>query len=420
MQKSIFTLLLTICVSYTMSAQNHATCDGTRYISTVFSTIDTTQAVLFGNNTTIAGTNQDLFMDIYEPNGDLATERPVIVLAFGGSFIGGAREDLHGICMYYASRGFVAVTIDYRLYDLPLFPFPTATQMEDEVIKAVSDMKAAIRFLREDAATTNMYKIDPDLVFVGGISAGAIVADHVAYVDSTDVLSTSVTTAIAANGGFTGNSSTNTQYPTDVQGVLNFSGALGDAKYINTGSAPLFSVHDDQDATVPYGGAMAVVFTIPIIYMEGSGMMHPRGDSLGVTNELITIPNSTGHVSYFDGGAGSTQWADSVQSASCKFLYENVICPMATSVDQIEEQEVAVQFYPNPSDADMIVQFEDLPSSYNIAVYDNMGRQVYQEQAVNESRYTLRKQNFAAGVYYINVQFEQSGIAPIQSKVVFR
>jgi para-nitrobenzyl esterase len=414
-QQSFFTLLLTICLSYTMLAQNHATCDGTRYISTIFTTIDTTQAVLFGNNTTIGGTSQDLFMDIYEPNGDMATERPVIILAFGGSFIQGTRQALHGLCMYYASRGFVAVTIDYRLFDI--FAIPNAAQMEDVVIKAVSDMKAAIRFLREDAATTNMYKVDPDLVFVGGISAGAIVANHVAYVDSTDVLSASVSGVIASNGSWTGNSSTNTQYPTDVQGVVNFSGALADANYIGINSAPLFSVHDDQDGTVPYNGAMAVVFSIPIIYMEGSGIMHPRAALMGVSNELITIPNSTGHVSYFQ---SSPVWQDSVQAASCKFLHDNVICPMATSVNQVEKQQVAVEFYPNPSDADMTIQFEDLPYSYSIAVYDNMGRQVYQEQAINENRYTLKNQNFVPGVYYINIQFEQAGIAPIQSKVVFR
>ncbi len=70
-------------------AQNHPTCGGGRYISEVFTAIDSTAGVLYGNNTTFGGNNQDLFMDIYEPVGDTAPMRPAVVLAFGGSFITG-------------------------------------------------------------------------------------------------------------------------------------------------------------------------------------------------------------------------------------------------------------------------------------------------------------------------------------------
>lgn len=36
--------------------------------------------------------------------------------------------------------------------------------MTDVVIKAVGDMKAAVRFLRQDAATVNNYRIDTNLL----------------------------------------------------------------------------------------------------------------------------------------------------------------------------------------------------------------------------------------------------------------
>lgn len=419
MQKTIFTLAFNLCLTFSLLAQNHPTCDGVRYISPVFANVDTTLAVLYGNNNTYAGANQDLFMDIYEPAGDAAAMRPAIVLAFGGSFIGGVREDMSDLCQYYAQRGFVAVTIDYRLYDGPLFPFPTQTQMTDVVIKAVGDMKAAVRYLREDAATVNNYKIDPNMIFVGGISAGGIVANHVAFVDSTDNLGANELNAINNNGGYEGNSSNNTQYSSEVHGVVNYSGALRYAHYIDAQDPPLFSAHDDSDGTVPYYGAMATVFGIQIIYVEGSGMMHPRADSIGVPNFLITIPNSTGHVSYFDGGTGSATWADSVQRTSCQFLFDNVICPMMVGVEELAQQELSANFYPNPSSADMTIQINDLPAAYNLSVFDNMGRLVFQQNAVNDASYTLQKQYFAAGMYYVNIQFEDSKIAPIKAKVVF-
>ena len=152
MQKIIFTLSLLTGIICSAIAQNHPTCDGSRYVSQVFTTVDTTMDVWYGNNTTYAGNNLDLYMDIYQPTGDVAAMRPAIILAFGGSFISGEKEDMHSLCLYYASRGFVAVTIDYRLYDGPFFPFPDSAAMTDVVIKAVGDMKASIRFLREDAA----------------------------------------------------------------------------------------------------------------------------------------------------------------------------------------------------------------------------------------------------------------------------
>lgn len=418
MQKIIYILILIVGFGTYLSAQNHITCDGTRYISEVFTTYDTTLNVLYGNNTTVGGTNQDLYMDIFEPSSDAATNRPVVVLAFGGSFIGGAKEDMHDLCVYYAKRGFVAVSIDYRLYDGALFPLPSAAVMTDEVIKAVSDMKAAVRYLREDAATSNLYKIDSNYIFVGGVSAGGIVASHLAYVDAQDSLGASEQTALNNNGGFTGNSSTNTQYSSAVQGVLNYSGALRAAYYIDANDPPLFSVHDDADETVPYGGGDAKIFGFPIVYVEGSGMMNPRADVVGVANQLITIPNSTGHVSYFNNGAAV--WQDSVQEASAKFVHDEVVCPMLTGLAEVQQQEVAAKFYPNPSASDIVVELAEVPSVYSVIVYDNLGRIVAQQQGLNESQYTIQRAALAAGVYLVGIQFESEKIAPIFSRILFK
>lgn len=405
-----------------LSAQNHPTCGGGRYISEVFPMVDSTQGILYGNNNTFAGNNQDLFMDIYEPMGDTASMRPVVLVAFGGSFIGGQREDLDDLCRYYASRGFVAVTIDYRLYDGPLFPLPNATTMTDVVIKAVGDMKAAVRHLRQDAATTNTYRIDPNYIFVGGVSAGAIVADHVAYLDSMDNVGSGELTAIAANGGWEGNSSNTVGvYSSSVQGVLNFSGALRDANYINNGEAPLFSAHDDGDGVVPYDGDNATIAGFPIIYVEGSQFMHRKADSIQVSvpNFLITIPNSGGHVSYFTSAAA--QWQDSVTMASSQFLHDEVLCPLIVSITQPEElQRVAARFFPNPAINDLVLAFDEVPSSYTVRLIDAVGRIVYEQTNVQEQRLVVPRGHWESGLYQVQVQFEDGRYQPVQRGVIFR
>ncbi|MCH2021084.1 MAG: T9SS type A sorting domain-containing protein [Saprospiraceae bacterium] len=416
MKNCIFTLIQFLCLTVGIWAQQHSTCDGSRYVTSVFTSVDVTQGVLYGNNNTISGTNQDLFMDVYEPTGDAATNRPVIVLAFGGSFIGGSRGDLDWLCRYYTKMGFVAVTIDYRLYDGPLFPIPSTATMKHVVVKAVADMKAAVRFLREDAATTNLFKIDPNLIFVGGISAGAIVAGHMAYLDSTDSYDASIGSLITSNGGWQGNSSNNTQYSSDVMGVLNFSGALVDASYIDANDPPLFSAHDDSDGTVPYGAGSATIFTIPIINMEGSGLMHPEVLSVGGVSELITIPNSSGHVSYF---TGSSSWEDSVKISSCRFV-NDIVCPQSTDLFLTDKQELYTKFYPNPTDGDMNIFIQNLASKYNICVIDNMGRIVFQDKGINDSFYILKRNNFTSGIYYVNITFDNSKFDPVISKIMIR
>lgn len=422
--RSVFYLTLGLLVSSVTAAfsQSHPTCDGSRYISEVFLTVDSTQGVLYGNNTTFGGNNRDLYMDIYEPVGDLATARPAVVLAFGGSFISGNREDLDALCRYYARRGYVAVTIDYRLYDGPLFPLPSATTMTDVVVKAVGDMKAAVRFLRQDAATNNTYQIDTNYIFVGGISAGAIVADHTAYLDPTDSLGADVQAAVTNNGGYEGNSSTNVGlYGSQVQGVLNFSGALRDADYISIGEAPLFSAHDDGDGVVPYDGDNATIGGFPIIYVEGSQIMHQRANdgSVNVPNFLITIPNSNGHVSYFQSNAA--QWADTVRDASSQFLHDEVICPIIVGITQPEDlRQVAAQFFPNPTAADLVIAMDEVPASYTVRLYDAVGRQVYAQANIQEQRFVLPRGNWESGLYHLEVIFDDAEYQPLQRAVVFQ
>jgi para-nitrobenzyl esterase len=344
MIKACLSIVLSLIglIAYSQSAEDH--CDGSRYVDETFSNVTITTDVLFGNNTTYAGAQKDLLMDIYEPQGDVATKRPVVVLAFGGSFITGERSDLDELCRYFAARGYVAVTIDYRLYDGPIFPFPTGVVMTDVALKAMGDMKAAIRYLKEDAATTNLYQIDTNYVFAGGASSGAIAANYVAYLDTSDENNSSVTDALNANGGIEGNSSDNFQYSSTVAGVLSYSGAVLDSNVIDAGQAPIFMVHDDKDLTIAYGSGYAVVYGNPIVAIEGSSIMSLRATNLGIKNKLITVPNSTEHVSYFS--ETSTTWKDSVLYSSGIFLNE-IICPSVNSTGPgIELFEVSI--YPNP------------------------------------------------------------------------
>lgn len=100
--------------------------------------------------------NQHLQLDLARPTeGD--GPFPAVLCIHGGGFRAGKREGWDGMCKELAARGFVAVTVTYRL--APKFQFPAA----------VEDCKAAVRWLRLNSAK---YHIDPQQIGVLGDSAG--------------------------------------------------------------------------------------------------------------------------------------------------------------------------------------------------------------------------------------------------------
>jgi acetyl esterase/lipase len=95
-------------------------------------------------------------MDIVRPK-DTSQRHPAVVCIHGGGFRAGSRKGYQAITIRLAKQGYVAVTVDYRL--APKAPFPAA----------VYDVKAAVRYLRANAARLG---IDPDHIGTMGGSAG--------------------------------------------------------------------------------------------------------------------------------------------------------------------------------------------------------------------------------------------------------
>lgn len=86
---------------------------------------------------------------------------PVVLCIHGGGFRAGHRDGNNALCLKLAQRGFVAAAVSYRL--APKYQFPAA----------VYDMKAAVRWLRANAAK---YQLDPARFGVTGDSAGGHLA----------------------------------------------------------------------------------------------------------------------------------------------------------------------------------------------------------------------------------------------------
>lgn len=415
LKKLTFIILGLLGVQFLAYSQDHPTCDGVRYLEDMTTEVIETTNVQFGQSVTIGGSVRDLFMDVYEPAGDMAEARPAIILAFGGSFIFGNRQDLASMCEDFARKGYVAATIDYRLVDA----FLTDTfQLADVVIKASADMKAAVRFLRADAATDNQFRIDPNLIFAGGISAGAITAAHAAYLDEDDEIAPYIQTLLEANGGINGNSN-DLEYSSSIQGVLNYSGALKESNWIQADEAPLFSAHDDMDPIVPYGNEFFDTALGLRTYLEGTGSMTYVANNVGLTNDLVTVANSDGHVSYF--GANAPTYAAEVAHRSVVLLH-NIFCDAVSSVEESEVAQTtltaAIQVSPNPATTDVTIQLDELPASFDVLVYDAVGRLVTQQNGFHQHQVILSRSSFAKGLHYIQLRFDDEYGTVIRKKLV--
>jgi para-nitrobenzyl esterase len=126
----------------------------------------------------------DLQLDVYEPI-DAPDNRPAMIIIHGGAFRLGSRDDGRFVTMaeYYATRGWVTVSIDYRLAgDYGTIPQSWQDGIQEHtegsdtitaVYAASRDAKAAVRWLYANADT---YQINTDYISTLGMSAGASLA----------------------------------------------------------------------------------------------------------------------------------------------------------------------------------------------------------------------------------------------------
>lgn len=198
-----------------------------------------------------------LEMDIYTPVGDdAAAKRPLLLLMHGGSFFIGnkAEPGQKGWGEYFASLGYVAVSIDYRLGF-----HATKKEIRQAEYRALEDADAALEYLlgREDL------RIDPDRIFLCGTSAGAITALNLAFRP--------------------GN-------PYPVRAIANLWGSVHDLSVLENASIPILSFQSPNDPVMPYGAGypfpkLSLVTPWFVDKMYGTQAIYEKAVSIGLKAE---------------------------------------------------------------------------------------------------------------------------------------
>ena len=222
-----------------------------RYISMIYSPAQITEQldVVYGSAPGLPdrGNGQTtrtetLRLDIYKPanSADAHRNRPAVMMVHGGGFKAGDKASMEVNATEWARRGYVAISVGYRLDDdnqCQAVQHGQTTdpalilECETAILAAQHDTQAAVRWARARAATLG---INPTKVAVWGTSAGAVTAINVAY-NSTN----------PGSSGTPGQSS-------KVQASAAMSGAAYDTSIIGRGDSPVIQAHNPADQAVLY------------------------------------------------------------------------------------------------------------------------------------------------------------------------
>jgi hypothetical protein len=285
-------------------------------------------------------------MDIYTPDGDTEINRPVILYMHGGSFYAGTKTmtDCVDFCESMAKKGYVTASLNYRLSN-PISFISSNTVQYETVLKAVSDAKSAIRYFRKDFDNGDTYGIDPNTIFVGGYSAGGVIAVHLAYIDSISDLPTApidVQTIVNNVGGVYGleGDAGNYGYSSETQGVISFAGGINDVNWIDGNDEPLISIQGTTDVTVNYNCGPGTNNPL-VLDLCGSGQMHPRADNVGVLNKHLSFIG-TDHL-WAASGNSNPKFIEALDFTT-NSLYELLPCNNnTTSISSVNSEKILVK-----------------------------------------------------------------------------
>ena len=335
MKKVLLFALGAVAFSFTAKAQQ-------RYIDEVFTNVDFTFGTVYGQNyhfiplhdspldpTQSPGpipplgytpTLGSMTMDVYQPNGDAETERPLVIILHSGNFLPryinrsatGDKGDsvIVELGNRFAKRGYVAAAPRYRLGWNPTSsdPITRVRTLLVAVYRAIHDVQTCVRFFKTNAGT---YKIDPSKIVVLGVGSGGYVSNAYATLDKQaetaldkfqdDLGNSVVDTTLWGNVhgvGGTWNNYNHAGQSNSVAMCINMGGALGDISWLEGGEVPTIGFHCWKDIFAPYDSGTVVVPTTgdPVVDVHGTRQMIKKAVSLG-NNAVLVNSNFTDPVS---------------------------------------------------------------------------------------------------------------------------
>ena len=402
--KIAFTILAVAFLALFGTANAQYCTTDARYTDAAF--FDTLE-ITVGANTCNIGIASDfqanpdtLLMDLYYPNltVDLSPQRPFIMMFHGGGFSSGDKQagDIRDLCIHLAMRGFVCASVNYRLgHDFSEYGQYKARY------RAIQDGNAAMRFI---VANANTIRIDTSWIFVGGQSAGSLVALGMVYADPQELDSVSLlynataTSVELGNLNTSGNNLTNTY---SIKGIFNNWGGVTASEVDLDEMLPTVAFHGGLDSTVFIDADNSFAHYT----LNGSRAIHNELVANNICSEL-TVDTTGGHGIFRNASSlfrakRASCFFKSVFCSSCTSFYTEDSIPANCSIPlDIERNQYGSDFhvYPNPVQSSLYI--DGMTGTGDLTIYDGFGKLVYQNKLFDGFAQIDLKQ----GIYFLNLK----------------
>ena len=209
-----------------------------------------------------------LQLDIYKLKS-LKKAAPVLIFIHGGAWAKGERSDYLPYLLDYAQKGYVTVTVSYRLSGVA--PFPAAVQ----------DVQCAVGWIRAHASE---YMINPEKIALIGGSAGGHLAMMVAYDDNNELgteCADSPGGKVQAIVTLYGPTDLSTEYARNRDEIHYFLGkSYQEASFLYRAASPRTYISSDDPPTLIFHGTIDAL--VPV---SQSDSLHLWLDQAGVPND---------------------------------------------------------------------------------------------------------------------------------------
>lgn len=375
-----------------------------RYQRAIFDSVRTTHDIQYGSADFYdPNLNHDLdplYLDLYEPVGDSATKRPLVITLFGGAFLGGHKQwdDMVAWCDSLTLYGYVCASIQYRLLFNPL--------NQESIIRAsyraVQDTRAAIRFLKEMAAS---YRIDTTRIFLIGNSAGAITSLLTAFITSESERPSSTYGSGSGSDAddlgcldCSGNSYT---HSVNLAGIISLWGGMWSLDWIDRHeTTPVLLIHGTADGTVPFDSGYAFGTTLsPFVY--GSAAIHRKLEEFAIPHAFQPF-DSLGHNFYMDnrGFSFPNIYWEPVFTLGHQFLYHIMNSMLPATSKQVYPAHFHIR--PNPVSNMLIISPPEHIDAYFIDLFSLQGNRITTRLCMKEE--TIDLGMLPKGMYTLGIQ----------------
>lgn len=379
-----------------------------RYLEKSFDSVVVYQDIPYGFNYNFRGDSTQLYMDIYVPHNDTATNRPLLALAHGGSFVQGNKRsgDMIIICKRLAEMGYVVISFQYRLGVDIASGKTLEHEFQQAVWRGAQDGRAAIRYMHKTIDNGNEYRLDSKQIYTGGVSAGGVLGLQLAFLDKPAELSTlSIDTNVI--GGIEGNSG-NAGYPWKVKGVINLCGAMGNVSWMSDNQdISICNMHGTADATVPYKTDYFKFFGANVALLNGGFSIDSAAKVYDIDSRLYTYEGAP-HVPFVGLTEANQLYMDTTINYVARYLYKNVTGNIPNTLAEPKQADISVSIYPNPAKEWIKIESDD-QTILSVELYSLSGQKLHQWVG-SDRNMTLHINQMPNGLYVLKVNSNKQHI----------